>query len=207
MDVISERKRSLSHINQDVIACHLLDVHLFVFLILLIAISIHQLTLKNLPSGNSLFVVSFHLSEMMWFWGKFIILSVRAGVGKSYRETSMRDPPSYVTDGMKTTKPCPWKRRGSSSPWFSYQRVHGYSKKSGFAARSHEFKSRVCRWPAMWFRSSHQVALNFSVIVNFFFFTINHLIGLFWGLDETMHKRVKRVMQMEVIINITISCS
>ena len=65
MDLISERKPSLSHITQDVIACDLLDVHLFVFLILLIAISIHQLTLKNLPRGNSLFVVGFHLSEMM----------------------------------------------------------------------------------------------------------------------------------------------
>ena len=86
MNFISERRASLSLITQDVIACHLLNGCLLSFLILLIPI---PLTLKNLPSGNSLSGGGFHLSEMMWFYGNFIILSEREGVGKIYRETSV----------------------------------------------------------------------------------------------------------------------
>lgn len=56
MNLISERRPSLLHITQDVIAYRLLDAHLLTFLILLIAILIHQLTLKNLPNGKSLYV-------------------------------------------------------------------------------------------------------------------------------------------------------
>ena len=60
VNLISGRRPSLSHITQDVIAYQLLDVHLLMFLILLMAILIHQLILKNLPNRNCLFVVGFH---------------------------------------------------------------------------------------------------------------------------------------------------
>ena len=150
MNFISERRASLSHITQDVIACHLLDGCLLSFLILLIPI---QLTLKNLPSGNSLSGGGFHLSEMMWFCGNFIILSERDGVGKIYRETSIMILPVTLTDGMKTTKLCPWKRRGSSlAPWFSYQ-VMATARSLDLQSRLTEFKSQVCCWPAVWFAS------------------------------------------------------
>ena len=98
MNFISERRASLSHITQDVIACHLLDGCLFSFLVLLIPI---QLTLKNLPSGNSLSGGGFHVSEMMWFCGNFIILSEMDGVGKIYRETSVMILPVTWQMGWK----------------------------------------------------------------------------------------------------------
>lgn len=58
MNLISERRPPLSPTTEDVIPYQILDVHLLIFLILLIAVSIHKLTLKkNLPKKSFLFVV------------------------------------------------------------------------------------------------------------------------------------------------------
>lgn len=145
MNFISERRASL-HISLRMIACHLLDGCLLSFLILLIPI---PLTLKKSSQWETLSGGGFHLSQMMWFCGNFVILSEREGVGKIYmdRSSQLRD------DGMKTTKLCPWKRRGSSlAPWFSYQ-VMATTRSLDFQSRLTEFKSQVCCWPAVWFGS------------------------------------------------------